>query len=137
MNTETHIHKMNKPNIEDATRKELIAYMAYQDSLLNGVTQLEQQISRTCSLLSSDLEKINTGNTDGLIILSLADSMLKKLMFTIKNKDFFIGTPPEGKNTGKVVEMEVISETKEIVNPGGNPFEEVSKKIKANLNGSK
>lgn len=131
MNTETHIHKMNKPNIEDATRKELIAYIAYQDSLLNGVTQLEQQISRTCSLLSSDLEKINTGNTDGLIILSLADSMLKKLMFTIKNKDFFIGkstsqVPFEEKGID-IGDMPVEEKPKEFT---GNPFELMSEKVK-------
>lgn len=130
---------MKKPNLPEATNDELIAYIEYQETLLNGSTQFEQQISRTCSLLSSDMENINNGKTEDLTILSLDDNILKKLMFTIKNKDFFMGKSnlPVSRVKGKVVEMEIITETKDGTSENVNAFEEVSKKIKANLNGTK
>lgn len=128
---------MEKPNLPKASNEELIAYIEYQETLLNGSTKFEQQISRTCSLLSSDMENINNGKTEALTILSLDDTILKKLMFTIKNKDFFMGKSnlPISRVKGKVVEMEIITETREPSPKTVNAFEEVSAKIKQRING--
>lgn len=123
---------MNKPDLEKATKKELIEYIDYQESLIIGITTLQQQISRTCAILSSDLEKINNGKKDELIILSLDDAILKKLMFTIKNKDSFMGksNSPASK-TNPEVEPEV-TEIEKPVEITANPFELISQKVKLN-----
>lgn len=123
---------MEKPNLPKASNEELIAYIEYQETLLNGSTKFEQQISRTCSLLSSDMENINNGKTEDLTILSLDDTILKKLMFTIKNKDFFMDKSnlPVSR-VKREVEKDTFEEPKtgEII---GNPFEIVSKKVRLN-----
>lgn len=127
---------MNKPDLEKATKKELVEYITYQESLLSGISALQQQINRTCDILSSDLEKIGSGKTDELIILSLDDNILKKLMFTIKNKDSLLGKSSSAVSKAKT---ETEPEDVEVEKPAeitGNPFELVSAKIKKKINGT-
>lgn len=124
---------MEKPNIEKASKKDLIAYIEHLEGISIGTTAFEQQINRTCSLLASDLEKINNGKTEELSILSLDDSILKKLMFTIKNKDLILGKSglPVSSKVKKEADLDEVEEEKpsEIT---GNPFEIISKKVKLN-----
>jgi hypothetical protein len=127
---------MNKPDLEKATKKELVEYIAYQESLLSGISALQQQINRTCDILSSDLEKIGSGKTDELIILSLDDNILKKLMFTIKNKDSLLGKSSSAVSKAKTAEEPESVEIEKPAEITGNPFELVSAKVKQKINGT-
>jgi hypothetical protein len=123
---------MEKPNIEKATKEQLIKYIEHLEGVLNGVSALEQQINRTCSLMAADMEKINNGKTDDLTILSLDDNILKKLMFTIKNKDFFMGKSNTSASPKSKKEAEPVAEEVKPIEITGNPFELISEKVKLN-----
>jgi hypothetical protein len=77
---------MNKPDLDKATREELIVYIEYQDKILNGATKLQAALAETCDVLANDLTLINEGKTEGLKILNSDEKYFERINLMVKNK---------------------------------------------------
>jgi len=77
---------MKRPEIEITDREELVSYIAYQDKILNGVSNLKKQILLLADAIAKELESINEGKDDPLKILKGDEKLFERISLLVKNK---------------------------------------------------
>lgn len=133
---------MTKPDLEKATKEELVAFIAYQESVIGGVPNLIAELKVFSDILAKDVKRANEGKTDGFILLDDAQK-LSRILNILKNLEYFEalegGTQVTQKSSRQKKTESLSLETnrestppKEII---GNPFELMSEKIKKNGKG--
>jgi hypothetical protein len=79
---------MNKPDLEKATKDELKAYIACQESVMGGVSNLIAELKVSCDILAQDVKRANEGKEDGFILLNDGKNF-QRIMTMVKNVEFF------------------------------------------------
>lgn len=82
---------MKKPDLENATKQQLIDFINYQEKAMNGANELQIALGFTMFAIAQDVRLINEGKKTGLKILSADkdDKIFANLMTVIKFKNDF------------------------------------------------
>ena len=134
---------MTKPDLEKATKEELVAFIAYQESVIGGVPNLIAELKVFSDILAKDVKRANEGKTDGFILLDDSQK-LSRILNILKNLEYFEalesgGTLVKKQGRQKKTETEPSEVSEDVVKPVesiGNAFEIVSAKIKSKINGT-
>ena len=102
-------------NIQSLSKEQLL-------EILNGVPELQIQLSHLCAKIAKEIEQINRGKTEDLPILRGDDKLFEKLMSIVKMRN-------------DLTSLTLMPKSEEVTT--GNPFEDVSNKVRAKLNGGK
>lgn len=76
---------MKKPDLSGASAS-IIAYIEYQDKIINGASKLQAALSETKSVIANDLMLINKGETAGVFILNSDEKYFERINLMVKNE---------------------------------------------------
>lgn len=77
---------MKKPEIQKTDRKELVEYVEWASKVLDGPTRLQVQLALLCDVLADDIERVSTGETGKLKILTGEAKLFEQVMIVVKAK---------------------------------------------------
>lgn len=109
---------MNKPDTNEATREELIAYIAHQEAIIGGVPRLIAELRVSANIIAEDVKRANEGKEDGFILLDNGKNF-QRILTMIKNIEFFerleSGQPPKPTKS-KEIKTEETEQPKKKIN---------------------
>jgi hypothetical protein len=106
-------------NLQKLSREQLL-------EILNGVPELQVQLSHLCAKIASEIQLINSGNVTELPILRGDDKLFEKLMVVVKMRNdlSLLSLLPKQEDDAPMVSGKLK------IKPGDNPYEHMIKQVK-------
>lgn len=96
---------MKRPDINTATKDELVSYIEWAAPILEAAGELKVAISNIIHIVADELNQISDGNKSRLNVLTSDDKLFERVNLIIKNKAEWVAS-------GSIVESDKATEPK-------------------------